>query len=110
MTIEEVKALLELAKANGALEVTIEGTTFTLSQTKPITDSGVASTHLNAQPQQHVPDQTAEELVKPLSMFDEPSEEEVLYYATPYYDVLMTQKAEQAEHAKESRSLKEPSK
>jgi hypothetical protein len=42
-----------------------------------------------------------EDLIKPLSVFEEPTEDEILYYSTPYYDVLMERKAELARKQKE---------
>jgi hypothetical protein len=51
---------------------------------------------------QTVSESKPEDLVKPLSVFDEPTDEEVLYYATPYYDILQENKAEMAKKKKES--------
>lgn len=42
-----------------------------------------------------------EDLVAPMSVFEEPTDEEILYYATPYYDELQANKAEMARRKKE---------
>lgn len=44
-----------------------------------------------------------EELVAPLSVFEEPTDDEILYYATPYYDVLQEQKADRERKQKEGK-------
>jgi hypothetical protein len=48
-----------------------------------------------------------EEAFKNLSIFDELSEDEILYYATPYFDELMAQKEERRkkENGKENTAL-----
>jgi hypothetical protein len=46
---------------------------------------------------QPIPEKLAEELVKPMSVLDEMSSEEILYYATPYYDELQAQKEAHAQ-------------
>lgn len=50
-----------------------------------------------------VPNEKAEVLVKPLSVLDEMSPEEILYYATPYYDEIQGQKAEHEAKLKEEK-------
>lgn len=42
-----------------------------------------------------VPEQKSEDIVKPLSVLDDVSEEEILYFATPYYDELQHKKEAQ---------------
>lgn len=39
-----------------------------------------------------VPDLEAKDIVAPTSVFDEPNEDEILYYSTPYYEVLQAEK------------------
>lgn len=39
-----------------------------------------------------VPDKQAEELVKPLSVLDQMTPEEILYYAVPHYDEIQADK------------------
>lgn len=43
---------------------------------------------------QAVPELEAADIVSAISPFDEPSEDEILYYSSPYYDVLMARKAD----------------
>jgi hypothetical protein len=47
-----------------------------------------------------VGDLKPEQIVSPLPVFDEPSEEEILFWATPYYDQLMAEKALRNEQIK----------
>ena len=47
-----------------------------------------------------VDDLKPEQIISPLSVFDEPSEEEIKYWATPYYDVLMAEKEKRNEQLK----------
>lgn len=39
-----------------------------------------------------VPDLEAKDIISPLSIFDEPNSDEILYYSTPYYDVIQAEK------------------
>jgi hypothetical protein len=48
-----------------------------------------------------VPELKAEDIVKPLSVLDDISPEELKYYATPYYDELQEQKALRAQQIKD---------
>lgn len=48
-----------------------------------------------------VPDLKPEEIVKPLSAFDDLSDEEILYYATPYYDEIQGKKEAQKQKLSE---------
>lgn len=51
--------------------------------------------------QNEVPELKPEELVKALSSFDEITGDELLYYATPYYDELQRQKELRAQQIKD---------
>lgn len=53
-----------------------------------------------------VPDQTAEQLVKPMSVLDQFTDEEIKYYATPYFEELMARKAEHAKKLAEETDLR----
>jgi hypothetical protein len=93
MTSEELKTLLDVAKASGCDEVTIDGNTYKFTS-KPNLEAIRAS--------QVVLESKPEDLVKPMSVFDEPDEELVKYWSTPYYDVLIAQREEQNRLKKES--------
>lgn len=96
MTTDELKAILELSKAQGCTEVVVEGITFRLApivQPKPDKEQPRAIGP--------VEDAKATDLIKPLSTFDEPSDEDVLYYATDYYDVLQAKKADMEKRKKD---------
>jgi hypothetical protein len=53
-----------------------------------------------------VPDLSADELIRPMSPFDEISDEEVQYWATPHYDELQAKKQAQQQRIKEEINLK----
>ncbi len=48
-----------------------------------------------------VPEMKAEEIVKPMSVLDDLSDEEMLYYATPYFDQIQEEKKIHAQKLKE---------
>lgn len=48
---------------------------------------------------------TPEEILKPMSPLDELSDDEIRYYATPYYDQLQAEKAQRAEQIKMGEEL-----
>ncbi len=50
--------------------------------------------------QEPLTDEQAKELVKNISVFDEMTEEEVLFYATPYFDTIQENKKKHEEHIK----------
>jgi uncharacterized HAD superfamily protein len=52
--------------------------------------------------QSYVPEMKAEEIVKPISVLDDLSDEELLYWSTPYYDDLQAKKQSQQEKEKMS--------
>lgn len=54
----------------------------------------------------YVPELKAEEIVKPLSVLDDYTDEEILYYSSPYYDVLQAQKQKQLEQRNEDEDKK----
>lgn len=47
-----------------------------------------------------VPDLKPEQIIAPLPVFEELTDEEILYWATPYYDELQRKKELQKEAAK----------
>lgn len=51
-----------------------------------------------------IEDLKPEEIIKPLSTFEELSDDEILYYSTPYYDELQAKKELQAAQIKEDES------
>lgn len=56
--------------------------------------------------QANVPDLEAKDIVNPSSVFDEPSEDEILYWAVGYYDVLDHNKKQRSEQLKLERETK----
>lgn len=96
-TDEEIKAIIERAKQIGCASVEIDGVTYNLYQGDVVTNS---STKI-------VPDMEAKELVVPLSPFDEMSEDEILYWSTPFYDELKHQKELRAQQIKDGELISE---
>lgn len=52
-------------------------------------------------PTQVIPDATFEELIAPQSPFDDLSEDEIQYFATPYFDEIQANKAKREQELKE---------
>lgn len=87
-TKEEIKELIDFAKENDLASIEIEGVKFSLNPNAVI-------------PSSYVEEMKAEEMVKPLSPFEDLSEEDIRYWATPYFDILQAEK----EAAKNQREL-----
>lgn len=81
-----LKERIEEARCLGIKAITIDGVTYELGP-KPINHSPI-------------PDMEAAELLKPMSPFDDLSEDEILYYSTPYFEQLQAQKKEHEEQLK----------
>lgn len=79
MTPDQIKSAIQLAKETGCASITIDGVIYELSKDPKPKSSFVS-------------DQEAEALLKPLSVLDEISDEEVLYWATPYYDEIIAKR------------------
>lgn len=78
--LADVKSIIEAARAAGASSVTLsDGTTLHFDN--------------KAAPKQPVPDLKAEDLIKPESVFDQMTEDEILFWSTNYYDELQSKKA-----------------
>jgi hypothetical protein len=92
MTYEESLKLIEKAKELGVSELTTEGFTVKFKD-----NSQKLSPELPKKPV--IPDKLAEELIKPISVLDSLTEEEMLYYATPYFDEMMAKKEAMAKKA-----------
>lgn len=78
---DEIKVLLEMARAQGCKSVEVDGIRFEVGEQPSASGP--------------VPELKAEEIVKPMSVLDDLSEEEIQYYATPYFDELQKRKAAQ---------------
>ncbi len=79
---EKLKMALEFAKENGLRFVEVEGIKIYVPEDQVIGD---------------VPEISADDLMKPVGPFDDLSEEEILFYATPYFEELQAKKAMQKE-------------
>jgi hypothetical protein len=98
MTSDEVIKMMEKAKDLGVTYLEFNGMKIKLKYK----NSSDMEAYIKAPPLKfkenpfyrgpEVPESKPEELVKPLSPLDEMSPEEVLFYATPYYDELQAQK------------------
>ncbi len=78
--LSEIKDILKNARECGCPTVVIDGVKYELASPESIEASKA------------VPDMAPEDIVKPLSVLDELSNEEMLYWATPYYDELQAAK------------------
>ncbi len=82
-----LKETIEEARSLGVTEVTVNGITYKL---------GSAPTS-----HEPVPDQEAKDIVQPMSVLDQYSDEEILFYSTNYFDELQAKKKQHEEHLKE---------
>lgn len=91
MTKEERMALIQEAKESGCSSITIEGVVYTLASVQ-------FDEVIRREPMSEEEIQNA---VKKMSVLDEYSEEEILYYSTPYFEQLQAQKELRAKQLKE---------
>lgn len=87
MTKKERIKLIQEAQELGLKSITIEDITYEL---------GIVSKKNTV-----VPDLDAKDIVSPISFLDELSEDEVLYWSSPYYDDLQEQKLKRAQQLKD---------
>jgi hypothetical protein len=89
-TLEEITQILANVRAMQLEKVEIDGVTYYTKQT---------TIEAKSQP---IPEEIKpEDIMAPMSVFDEPDEDEILYWSTPYYDEIMAKKQAMKE-AKES--------
>jgi hypothetical protein len=84
-----LKERIAEAREAGVTAITIDGVTYAIGL--------VAETKATLP----VPELKPEQIVVPLSVLDDLTEEEILYWSTPYYEEIQEQKAAQAAKAKE---------
>ena len=93
-SIEEIKALIELSRDQGLTKMEVDGVMFHIA---PQVQTIVRDPSIETKP---------EDLISPLSVFDEPDEDEVLYYSSPYYEEIQyqreLQKKKEAGHGNEN--------
>lgn len=77
---EEIKTILKNARECGCPTVIIDGVKYELAAAE------------EAPKPKDVPEVDPEDLVKPISVLDDLTNEELLYWATPYFDQLQEQK------------------
>lgn len=73
-TDEEIQKILETAKQRGIASVVIDGVTYNLYKEDIVTNDRTKV----------VPDLEAKDIVAPMSPFDDLSEDEVMYWHSPY--------------------------
>lgn len=66
-----------------------------------ITMEDVEAFKAKSVPRETVPELKPEDIIKPLSVFDDISEEEIMYWATPRYDELQAEKELKKQHKAE---------
>ena len=87
----ELKAIIEFAKTQGLPSVEIDGVVFNLGKPlKPI--EPIAE------------DIEATDVVTPLSVLDDMDDDEILYWATPYYDEIQVKKEHMQQAAKDKQN------
>jgi len=84
MITEEMRQKIKELREMGATSIVIDGLTIGFP----------ANTNNTAM---EVPEVSAEDLVRPPSALDEITDEEILYWSTPYYDELQAMKREKDE-------------
>jgi hypothetical protein len=84
-----LKERIAEAREAGVTAITIDGVTYNIGL---VAETKVATA---------VPELKPEQIVAPLSILDDLTEEEILFWSTPHYDEIQEQKAAQAAKAKE---------
>jgi len=88
MTKEQRLELINEARELGLKAITIEGVVYDLSVDKVVDKPRL------------VPDVEAKEILSPMSILDEYTEEEILYWSTPEFDEIQRRKEQHAEYLK----------
>lgn len=88
-----LKEILQEAKEAGAVEVTVNGITYKLN--------------LETSFHSAVSEEKAEDLMSPLSVLEEYTDEEILYYSTPFFDELQARKTARSDQQKIDDQLKQ---
>lgn len=96
-TKEEFKQIIEQAREAGVTSVILEGVSYAIGP-------------LATQKPSYVEEVKAEEILKPLSSFEEFSDIEVKYWSTGYYDQLQAEKEARLKQQQEYKELKRNSK
>jgi len=97
-TAAEVKELMEKARELGLASIKVEGFEAQLSQLNQAAPAPAPVIELT--------DKEIEALVAQPSPFDDLTDEEIFYYATPYYDELQAKKLAHAEKLKEEEATR----
>jgi len=84
LSAEEIIKIIKESKQMGFNHIKVDGVELVSAPEKEVVDHSP------------VPEMKAEDIVNPLSVFEEPDEDEVRYWSSPYYDELMANKAAQA--------------
>jgi len=88
---EELFKILNDANEMGVLKVEVDGVTYTLP--------GLKTKYQPPVPE----DLKAQDIVNPMSILDEMSEDEIKYWSSPYYDVLIADKERQQQMSAEEK-------
>lgn len=94
LTKDEIIEVLTKAKELGLTHIKLEGLECDFRTNIGQITSPQTISHF-------VPEMKSEEIVTPLSTLDDVSDEELLYYATPYYDELQSRKEAHKQALKE---------
>lgn len=104
LTLDEVETLIQKAQILGVSSFEFKGLKVRFKTDPVRSPERKAAFQAQSQaPTQAPTDLKSEELIKPLSILDEMSEEEILFYATPYYDELQAKKEAHQNHLDEEK-------
>lgn len=113
MTFEQALEFIKVASSSGVREVKWDGIELSFKGRPKVTAAFIEPALTNdplfmqniRNNLENKPEIKEEELVKPMSPFDGMTEEEILYYATPYYDEIQAQKEAHAQKLAEEGAI-----
>ena len=88
-TKDELKEIIDNAREFGMAQVEVDGVKYHIN---PITSTPFCHP---------VPELKPEDIIKPLSVLDDMDEDEILYWSSPFYDEIQTNKELQLQARKE---------
>ncbi len=95
LTAQDIIAVMTKAKELGVNELKVEGLELRVNAQSPVVVEKIS-------PLKEIPnDLKIEDILAPSSPFDNMSDEELLYYATPYFDELQAKKELMAKQRKD---------
>lgn len=93
---EEIKQILKTARECGCPNVVIDGVKYELTTPEAVKAA------------QEVPELKPEDIVKPMSVLDEITEQEMLYWAVPFFDEIQEAKEKRTEQIRSGTAHENP--